>query len=81
MSGGEEKKEAERREWTQPPGKGTRACLQAGKGANLSFHPPQGAHGPGRGRQAGSRLRETRPPLLGGRAGTCLDPSEPMGKM
>lgn len=85
MSGGEEKKEAERRGWTHSPGgRAPEARLQAEKGAGTSFRPPQGsprawdwAKG---GRQAVSS-GETRPLLLGGRAGTCLDPSEPMGKM
>lgn len=57
MSGGEEKKEAERRGWTQPPGgRAPGSRLQAGKGAGSSFRPPQGSPRAWEGRQAGSQL-------------------------
>ena len=67
-----------------PLGKGTKSP-SAGREGSRQLVPstsgePTGL-GLGKGQQAGGQLGGNEPPLLGGRAGTCLDPSKPMGRM
>ena len=67
-----------------PGGKGTKSPSAGREGSRQLVPPTSGEPtglGLGKGQQAGCQLGGDEPPLLGGRAGTCLGPSKPTGKM